>query len=128
VSFRVLPGDIYIQPTPPHSLANGYAWCGAAPAGAEPAYVNAGRLNAGESSMPLSDVDPSLVYSCEWFTVPMATTGKAADDGGHVTILKWRCPDDFDPSGKSYEELRVACPTPQEGVVIAVYYPTGAPF
>src|SRR5690606_11573757 len=53
---------------------------------------------------------------------------KAADDGGHVTILKWRCPDDFDPSGKSYEELRVACPTPQEGVVIAVYYPTGAPF
>ncbi|MEZ4529525.1 MAG: hypothetical protein R2855_00725 [Thermomicrobiales bacterium] len=128
VSFRVLPGDIYIQPTPPHSLANGYAWCGAAPAGAEPAYVNAGRLNAGEPSMPLSDVDPSLVYSCEWFTVPMATTGKAADDGGHVTILKWRCPDDFDPSGKSYEELRVACPTPQEGVVIAVYYPTGAPF
>ncbi len=127
LTLRALPGDLYIQPTPPDSAATGYAWCGAAAAGAEPAYVNAGRITPGEWAMPLSDVTSSLVYSCDWLTGPGDTT-KTADDGSNVVVIKWRCPEGYDASDKSFEQLREACSTPQPGVTIGVSYASGESF
>lgn len=128
VSFQVLPGDVDIQPASPDALGNGYAWCGAGAEGATPTYVNAGRLSPGETGMPLSNVNPSLVYSCDWFTVPLEDTPKMAEDSGNVVVLKWRCPAGFDAAGATLEQLRATCPTPQPGVTIGVSYASGDSF
>lgn len=128
VTLRVQPGDVLLQTAPPDALDDGYTWCGAGDGESEPTYVNAGRVNAGEPSVPLSNIQPSLSYTCDWFTVPTDSPQTMTDGEGYVEVLKWRCPQGYDPAGSSFDQLRAACATPQPGVTIAVYYPSGESF